>query len=313
MKTPLLVCILSLATAGLQAAAPHPSVLTVKYGDKLEPVVRVVGTDPVIMVDAREKRIRSEPLYLVQRAEAFGEGFVQMNGASLALQSMSTAASADAAQVANGSGMSSESNFGTTYFEVTLRSRQELKGGFAVVVTYGSNRVGGRRVQSGPAQVIVHDLPDLPAGKDVPVKFNAALIQGGAQQTFFIQLFDGSGREILTNKSDEAWQFYAMSDRAKLDGAIRKYCERNPAADVAAKPVLMAQPVFKDGLTPPKTAGSALLEVAADGTVAKLEITGIENEGVKQSIAEALNGWLFYPRLRAGVPVASKVQIPLQF
>ena len=61
-------------------------------------------------------------------------------------------------------------------FEGTMQSTRNLQGGFVVIVAY--------LAPAGPAFVpekhnrwslIVHDLPDLPAGKRVKVKFNDGL------------------------------------------------------------------------------------------------------------------------------------------
>ncbi len=50
--------------------------LTVKYKDKMLPVVRVEETDPFVMVDGKEVRVRSNPIYLAQDAPAFSDNFV---------------------------------------------------------------------------------------------------------------------------------------------------------------------------------------------------------------------------------------------
>lgn len=76
MKILPLVLGVCLSGAALEAAAPHPTLLTVKYKDQLLPVAKVYGSDPVVLVSGKEKRIRTKVAFIPQRTAPFGEGFL---------------------------------------------------------------------------------------------------------------------------------------------------------------------------------------------------------------------------------------------
>lgn len=294
----------------LLAFAPHPTVLSVEYNKQMLPVATVNGTDPVVIIDGQTKRITSEPAYLPQRAEKFGEGFIQLTGVSLGGSSLKIVASMEDANAMVSTGGPS---MGATYFEATMQSKQELQGGFVVLVAYPpSAGAFFLPAKYNMTSIIVHDLPELPAGKPVKVKFSGGLIRG-ANLKYFVQIFDGSGREIMTNTVNNAWLYYSAMERTKLIGAIDTYKKKFSGADHAAVPIMMARAVIPDDLTKPETPGTVTMTISADGTVGDIEITGVTDDRLRQCFVEAMNGWLFLPRLKAGEPVASKVQIPLEF
>ena len=49
------------------------------------------------------------------------------------------------------------------------------------------------------------------------------------------------------------------------------------------------------------------------GRVSDVEVQGVEDPAIRKSLAAALEGWLFLPKLQAGTPVPTRVQIPLKF
>ncbi len=311
MKKFLLV--LGVVLAGsLRASAPHPSVLTVKYRDQMLPVVKVIGTDPVVMVDGAEKRIRTEPSYLVQRADGYGPGRVTARHVTAAGTELKIVASQDELQDGPGYG-SSGPRFGTSYFEGRFTSRETLSGGFVVIVFYSPLTLGFSSNEMSLTEVVVHDLPVLPAGQEVDVKLSAAIPNGQPNLTFFFQIFDGHGREIVTNAMEPAWKYYAQRDRLKLVGVRTQYLEKFRGADHAAVPAVMARPVFREGVKTPQGEASALITVSADGVVTQVEVRGVEDTAARDDIANALGGWLFLPQLKGGVPVATKLQVPLEF
>lgn len=315
-----LTCLLSfcLLTTGLLAAAPYPSVLTVKYKDQRLPVVHVKTTDPVIMVNGKEKSIWAEPDYQIQEAPRFADNFVAVEPGSLGGPFRVRFIGGDGAR-------------GTTltYVDVPLTARKTIKRGFAVLIIYADptkskelqdKAFGGHVEIAGlgtnfffGTTIIVHELPELPAGQPVKVKFTA----GGALPLlltdYFIQIFDDEGREVRTTDVAFAWEFYAKRDRARLAQGVAKYLEKFKGSDHDAVPAVMRKPIFPDGATMPAGEVDVTLTVEADGVVSAVEVPGVKDDGVRQSLTDALGGWLFLPRLKAGVPVATQVSFPLKF
>ena len=39
----------------------------------------------------------------------------------------------------------------------------------------------------------------------------------------------------------------------------------------------------------------------------------VEDDSARNSLIEAMSGWLFLPKLKAGHPVSTYMQVPLQF
>ncbi len=308
-----LLFVLGVALApGLHAFAPHPSVLTVKFHDQMLPVVKVIGTDPVVLVDGAEKRIRTEPTYLVQRADHFLPGYVTARHVQFGGTELKVAAAQDAALTDNNATPTGR-RFGVSYFEGRLTAQQAITGGFVVIVVYSPTGMAAGPSDEGQTQVIVHELPDLPAGQEVEVKISAALPDGQANQTYFFQVFDGHGREVVTSASDLAWKYYALRDRLKLAGVRAQYLEKFHGADHAAVPAVMARPVFSQGAKPPHGEASAVISVSADGVVTNVDVRGVDDPAARADIANALGGWLFLPQLKGGVPVGTKLQVPLEF
>lgn len=55
------------------------------------------------------------------------------------------------------------------------------------------------------------------------------------------------------------------------------------------------------------------LSVGEDGTVLSVDAGMIADDRVRASITDALSGWLFLPKLKAGQPVPTFINVPLQF
>lgn len=304
----LLVC--ALLASSLQAAAPHPTVLTVKYKDQMLPVVRVIGTDPVVLVDGKEKRIRTEPSYLPQRAEGYSSESVEFH--SVSLGGMELKVVADVADEADGR-TTTGPRFGTTYFKASVQSKRTLKGAFMVIVMYSPLAFMADSKSTRP-EIMVHDLPELPAGQRVSVDFSAAVFDGLPAMQYFIQVFDSTGREIPTALMGEAWKYYRIIEEGVLlPNAIARYREKYKGMNHAAVPMIMPKPYLPDSLTPPKTEVTALMTIAPEGVVRHASLTGVEDAAVEKQILQAMEGWLFLPKLSAGEPVDCIVQVPLRF
>jgi hypothetical protein len=302
----------SLAATSLLASAPHPSVLTVKVKDEMLPVVKVIGTDPVVLAGGQEKRIRTDPIYLIQRTDAFGAGFIHVRRASLGGSEIKVVASPADAQI-GGPAAPDGPHFGTSYFESSVTAKQTVSGGFIAIVIYSPINLNSNATAKNHSEVIVHDLPVLPAGQEVTVQITAAIANDQPNQRYFIQFFDADGRELVTDHLETAWQYYATRDRVQLKGVVDRYLEKFKGADHAAVPAITPRPVFVNVLPPPAGAATALLAVSAEGQVTSVTVSGVEEGAARQSISSALGGWLFLPQLKGGQPVATKIKVPLQF
>ena len=293
----------------LPAAAPHPTVLTVKYKDAMLPVVKVIGTDPVVMVDGKEKRIRTEPIYLPRRDLDFSRESVELKNVSLGgVQIRYVYDEADAGNTAPMVGK----HGGLAEFKATVQAREAVEGAFIAVVLY-TPAIFVDDSDYYQTQIVVHDLPRLPAGTEVPVRITSKMFTYLPGQEYFVQLFDRTGKEIATPCAQPGWKYYAMVERIQLAAVIKRYLSSHAGQDAPAKPVVIIKPLLPKNVPLPATPITAYLTVSPDGVVEEVVLSEFPAREVDIAVRTALGGWLFLPRLKAGSTVSSRVEVPLQF
>lgn len=294
---------------GLDAAAPHPTLLTLRYDGALYPVLKMIGTDPVIVLKGKEKRIRTEVRYVPSRMEAYANGSVEIEEASVGKLTLRThpesATSLLEAEDEGRRGSRSE-------VKVRLRSAASLVGGMIAVVLYPETTLYTPTAGAG-AEIEVRALPDLPAGERVTVEFTARSFSYRQDQSFFVQIFDREGREVLTNVVRQAWPYYAALERFKLLDTLQHMRKAGERKDMDPRPVLMIRPLLPENEVLPNGAVFAQLLISTEGTVTDINLDPIESSAVSAALREALGGWLFVPRLKAGEPVESTVRVPIGF
>jgi hypothetical protein len=295
-----------LALRGL-AFAPHPTVLTVKYQEQLLPVVKVRGASPIVVVNGQEVSLPENSIYALQPAPGFGAGYVEAPKGDLGgaiKKSFLTANSGPHPSM----GM----------FETSLVSKKGLAGGFIVVVGYSRlapfiSPLLNNQAEGKGSAIMVHELPDLPVGQAVSVKFTASGRKFFDEGMFFVQIFDGDGREVVTNGIENAWGYLSLRELFQCFTMQQRYLAKYNGADHDASPFVMPKPLFKEEAVLPKGEASALLTISDTGQVTKVDIHGVDDADARKSIESALEGWLFMPKLKAGKPVESKINVPLQF
>jgi len=199
------------------------------------------------------------------------------------------------------------------YFDAAMTAKVTVPHGFVVVVIYSLAGLAEDAPADSRPMVYVHDLPTLPAGQEIAVQVTGPLVAGQANQRYFFQVFDSDGRELLTNHVDAAWEFYAVRDQVELRGVVARYIEKFHGSDRAAFPAVTPRPVFFGDVKPPAHSAAAVLSVSTEGLVTSVSVRGVDDPEARKSIADALGGWQFLPQLKAGIPVPTVVQVPLQF
>ena len=58
---------------------------------------------------------------------------------------------------------------------------------------------------------------------------------------------------------------------------------------------------------------TVVLSVLEDGTVSNVDAGMIGDDRARASVVDALGGWLFLPKLKAGQPESTFINVPLQF
>ncbi len=297
MKSAPLLLGFCLLAPGLIAAPPHPTVLRVKYKDKMLEVVRVHRDDPYVIVDGHETLIRSKPLYFLENANGYSDNFVQTPRSLSGKFQMRVLG--DHYFNDREGGISA-----TITFEVPMTARKTIKHGFITIAI---------ATTVGFGEIIVHGLPELPAGKPVKVKLEVHQMPSVNEPAYFAQIFDDEGREVRTPDLALAWSYYAQRDRARLAKAVESYVKKFPNADHELVPAFTPSPIFNSTAVLPTGEVTVELSVMEDGTVAHVDAGMIADDSARESVIQALSGWLFLPQLKAGQPVFFRVRVPLQF
>lgn len=289
--------------------SPHPTQLVIKQRNELLPVVGVKGSDPVVIIKGKEKRIRTDAAYLPTRAKGYGANRIEIRNTSLQGTQIGFVINPeDTVNTAPRVG----DHGGIAEFATTLVSRNGLKGGFIAVVLYSQN-IFHSDSSLYRGQIVLRELPDLPANTPVPVKFASKMFTYVPGQLYFVQVFDNQGRELITNVVNQAWPYYTQVERYQLKQAIARYQEEHAGQNLAAKPVVTIMPLLPDGVEPPKEPIIVRLTLSAEGVVSEVNIRNRASSEVRRVLIEAMRGWLFFPRLIYGQPVESQVEVPIQF
>lgn len=296
--------------------SPHPTQLVIDYKKELRPVLRMQGSDPIIMLDGKEKRVRQDVSYLPTRAGDFSPFKVEVSGVSLSGMQM--------IQDINGDGVPTNtprigSHGGIAEFGMTLKAEQTVSRGFVAVVLFSplifTDVIAAKDIQDSifQTQIVVRELPELPAGVAVPLKFTSKMFDYTYGQQYFVQVFDGEGREVMTNISAVSWPYYSLVERQRLKGAIERYEARFVGQNHAIAPVVTIKPQLPEGTPRPEYPVVARLTVSPKGWVTDVNISGTQDSNVRLAVHEAMQGWLFFPRLISGQPVEAQVEVPIQF
>jgi hypothetical protein len=294
-----------LPTQGVSEAGPHPTILTVKYRDAMRPVVAMNGNDPVVLVDGKEKRIRTEPVYEPVRVGDYSAAEVELREILVAgLQLIETTTGVIDPWEGNHAGLA-ELTF-------TAVARQPLARSFVAVVIY-SPAAHAAGDASRPTQIIVHALPALPAGIAVPVRISSRMYSFTRDRRVFLQLFDQDGAEIFTPYAKVGWSYYAGVERFRLTAVLNRYLEAQAGKDAQARPVVTIKPRLPKGVPPPEEPVTVDLRITAEGLVEGVDLPRSLDGEARSVVESAMAGWLFLPRLKSGQAVPCVVRVPLRF
>jgi hypothetical protein len=198
-------------------AAPQPAILTARYKGEMHPVIKVIKSDPVVLVDGREKRIKFSPVYQPQAGTEFSPASVEITAAALegnrpiGYEEYTNATLARA-------GVKDFPQYTRSEINLRLKAGQTLTGGFVVVLLatpefdrknmrfdprfYDRDRLQILTSSVEPnRQILVRELPTLPAGTETAIQITDRYLDLIDGTDFVVMLFDAQGRQIETNVS----------------------------------------------------------------------------------------------------------------
>ncbi len=204
--------ILSFAILGLLAAvfcspalaANHlPVTLTVKYKGEMLPVTKVIGSDPVVMVDRQDKRIRTTPRYQPQIGGEFSSQKLEIISASFDGAQSLDQPKYNVADLIRSNSDNTISRYTRPEINLTLKAPQDLEGAFIVIGV--EVPLSDENTSQGTHHFVVRALPHLSAEATTAIQITDRYLTFPREQpNLAILVFDAQGRQILTNATSNS-------------------------------------------------------------------------------------------------------------
>lgn len=288
-----------LCAVTIQAAPPpHPTRLNIVYKDRPQPVLRVEGSDPVALIDGHEQLIKQRITYYPERAPAFGANHVEV--AFHFLHSNPNRV------------IRIDMKARSLLVKMTLKSEADLSGAF-LLVSATIPQTERDKDHWPKTFFLARELPELKAGIATRVEEALVLIDVVPDMDCFVQLFDAQGREITTNVMQPAWAYYHAQEVHQLQEATPDYLKKFAGQSREVFPVVHPSPYFPDKDDARPESALVRMTISAEGRVTEASVEGVTDPATSSAVHDAFMGWLFFPRLRDGVPVEAVVEVPVKF
>lgn len=281
------------------------------YGGNSYPVTAVAGEVPEIEVESKRVRLHASQTYQPRLAAGYGRGFIQFNkqqsSTLVTTRSYRLRGSSGDSVVPGGTLTSSGS------YECTLFSSEAHSSCYLAVVFFREDSQG--LPDSRSIALAFGDIGDLAAERETPVKIDCAYAVPGGGQYYCLPLIFSKGIEIRSDQSEIEAQFFHQQDMVTHAELLAQYRLKYPNADRPAAAYLRFPPLLPEGIDPHSLPATidAKFSVVETGEVDSLEITPTLDPRVDQAIRRAINGWLFLPRLKKGIPMRTLIDVPLSF
>lgn len=307
--------ILALSIVGLAGSAlaedqkppPHPTLLLAEYHGKTYPVISVEKDDPIILVDGKKLRLRTNVPLSTERVSRYVGTKAEMdNVKAYVLQLVTVTSELDVEKVKDTKGATIA---GFVEFSAEISPAEKLTDCYIALFAVDDSFLRGESERPN-AQLRVHHIDDLPGGVRTKVKFSSSPFFSGKKMDVFALLYS-EGNEVATNASPNAWSYFRLRERIVHRSAVRQWLEENKGRTKPVTPMLQIPPLFHSTEGFP-TNTSATLIVATDGTVTHVGLTGFDRTA-EDVLRATLGAWLFLPALTNGVPTEARVTVPLRF
>ena len=286
----------------------HPTIITTEYEGKSYPITAAAGETAEIEVSGKLKKLGSSEHYQPRLSTGYAPGFIEFK--------TSTASTLTATRMyrfqGGGTVPGSTVDVNADY-TCSLVSSTRQTGCYLAVIFFRTDAVGDpddRTVAIGFKQI-----GDIPAGPVVQVKISRGYIPVSGGNYYCLPFIFTKGKEIRSDQCEFVARFFRAQEVASHSRILQRYQEQHPSADRQAVAYLRYPPVLPDGIdlrTLPPTINATFV-VMETGEVNSLALDYGLDPLASQAIRRALNGWLFLPRLKAGVPSESLIRLPLSF
>jgi TonB family protein len=266
------------------ADLPGQSIFLLKTDDDhFRAVCSVRGMTPEVEIEGKIKQIPNPKNVMLKAAPSFADGFVKFDNFRLT-------------DYLDGNGDQDDHYFN---IKATLVADRTLRNCYAVIVFK-------RDEQSSPPPITV-EVQDLEAGKYGYISMRIQQDPGSELQdkNYTVHFFSDAGEHVTSlMPADKQIEFNQFTDAEVL-----KRTESRPLA-----PLLMIQPQRPADL-PAGLAGSAVIHcrVSPMGRILEASIVKATNSEFGQSGLDAVQQWIFMPRIKNHEYVETQVNVPVIF
>ncbi len=285
----------------------HPTVLTADYEGKSYPVIAAASEAAEIEVSGKLRKLGASGQFQPHMGAAYAAGFITFKSNSASTRTRTLEYHFQNGATVPGGILDIDADY-----TCSLVSSVAQGGCYLAVIFFKTDPAGEPDLKT--VAIGFSEIGNLPAGALVQVKIRRGYIPVSGGNYYCLPMVFTRGREIRSDQCELIARFFRSQYVASHAKILDRYQKQYPSADKPPVAYLRYPPVLPDGVearTLPKI--NATFRVLETGEIDSLQLDEGLDPRVAQAIRRALNGWLFLPRLKAGVPVETLMRLPLAF
>ena len=308
------LAVLSTNLPGLHAQSSplpaHPTLLYAEYKGAQLPVVAASGEKPVVIIDGKRRTLPASTPLRTERAARYHPVNVVLDVRTLKRTPVHL-------RDMGGQQLSAQE----LKFSVTATADQVVPDAFLVMLCYDADALNDPSLPAS-SSLRVRELGTLRPGTPThlefetrvvfPLRYASKPLAMGAEyivMEMFWQVFS-QGAEVRSDVSDKVAAFYHHREKSAQQIALAAWRRENATGNRPAQPLLQIPPLLEFPVATP-TSVTATLSIAADGAVSEVSLDGSLPAEVQTMLSRTLRAWLFLPAIKDGIPIPTRVRIPL--
>jgi len=292
------------------ALPAHPTLLYAEYKGAQLPVVAASGEKPVVIIDGKRRALPSTTPLRAERAARYQPADVAFDVKILKRTHVSL-------RDMGGQELSAEE----FKLSVTATANKEVPDCFLVMLCYNADALTDPSLPVS-SSLRVRELGTLHPGTPTHLEFETRIVfplryadkprAMGPEYILMETLWQvfSQGAEVRPDVSDKVAAFYYHREKSAQQIALAAWRRENANGNRPVQPLLQIPPLLEFPVATP-TAVTATLSIAADGSVSHVSLDGNLPEQVQTLLSRTLGAWLFLPAIKDGVPIPTRVRIPL--
>jgi hypothetical protein len=298
---PLAIVIFALLARGPSEAALHPTGLSIQNAGRWQ----AVGSVPETEVPQN---------YRLDRASDFAPGSVQIASERIASGRAKQVVTLATAETDTGAGSETAPPAAGLEYDFELTAAQLPRGAYFAVALFDRDLLS-QGDDSVPPILLLREIAGFVPGRPLRLGVNLDCLDFRNGTYVAVPMIFIGGSEIRSNRCDAEARLFRRFDEARHERALARYRREYADADRDLSPFLQFAPAVVPVVVraPPPAHAEAIFTVGEDGLVNDLTFDAPLAPELAQTLSRAICGWSFYPRLERGMPVATRVHLPLAF